>query len=131
VGSVIVAVPLVVTATISSLLAPEVLQHDIQLVEPLRPRALVVAHPVVDGLERMAVEPVQPLPSFVTHLDRSHLSEHPQVLGHLWGGQGLSAANPEAGQKLPVGPRPDPPLATHLVYSPLFTMAENSSAILQ
>ena len=68
---------------ISFLLLLEVLQHDIQLVEPLRPRALVGLHPVVDGLERVAVQPVQPLPSFVTHVNRSHFSEHPQVLGHL------------------------------------------------
>ena len=31
----------------------------------------------------MAVEPVQPLPSFVAHVDRSHLPQHAQVLGHL------------------------------------------------
>src|SRR6266498_3668605 len=61
-----------------------VLQHGIQPVEPLRPRALVVLHPVVDGLECVAIQPVQPLPSFVTHANRSHFSEHPQVLGHLW-----------------------------------------------
>src|SRR5215217_2415059 len=83
VGSVTVAVPLLVTAAISFLLLLQFLQDAVQLIEPLRPRAFVVLHPVVDGLERAAVEPVKPLPSLATHVDRSHLSEHPQVLGHL------------------------------------------------
>src|SRR5918992_4459693 len=75
VGSVTLAVPLlVVIAAISFLLPLEVLQHDIQPVEPLRPRALVALHPVMDGLEGVPVQPVQPLPSFVTHVDRSHFS---------------------------------------------------------
>jgi len=43
VGSVTVAVPLLVAA-ISFLLLLEVLQHSIQLAEPLRPGALVVLH---------------------------------------------------------------------------------------
>src|SRR6266508_4664331 len=54
VGSVTVAVPLLVTA-ISFLLLLEVLQHD-----------------------------VQPLPSLLTHVNHAHRSEHPQMLGHLW-----------------------------------------------
>src|SRR3990170_7566603 len=58
VGSVTVAVPLL---TAISFLLLEVLQHDIQLVEPPRPQALVSLHPVVDGLERVAVQSVQPL----------------------------------------------------------------------
>ena len=41
----------------------------------------------MDGLQRGAVQPVQALPSFVAHLNGSHFSEHPQVLGHLWLGQ--------------------------------------------
>src|SRR6266436_2711824 len=77
VGSVTVAVPLLVTA-ISFLLLLEFLQHDIQPLEPLRPGALVGLHPVVDGLERVAVQPVEPLPSLVTHVNHSHFSEHPQ-----------------------------------------------------
>src|SRR5829696_3905486 len=76
-----VAVPLLVTAHISFLL--QFLQHAFHPVEPLRPRTLVLLHPVMDGLERVAVEPVQPLASLVTHVDRPHLSEHSQVLGHL------------------------------------------------
>src|SRR5918999_2045320 len=82
VGSDTVAVPLLVIAI--SYLLLEVLQHDIQLVEPFRPRALVRLYPVMDGLERPAVQPVQPLSSFVTHGNRAHLAEHSQVLGHLW-----------------------------------------------
>src|SRR5207253_6570176 len=59
VGRITVAVPLlVVTATISFLLLLEILQHDIEPFEPLRPRVLVVLHPVVDRLERVAVQPV-------------------------------------------------------------------------
>ena len=38
----------------------------------------------MDGLEGVAVQPVQPLASFATHVNRSHLSKHTQVLGHLW-----------------------------------------------
>src|SRR5918999_2323853 len=83
VGRVTLAVPLLVT-DISFLPLLEFLQHDVQPVESFRPRALVALHPVVDGLERVAVQPVQPLPSFVTHVNRSHFSEHSQVLGHLW-----------------------------------------------
>src|SRR5262249_32461900 len=83
VGSVSFAVPLAITLTIS-FLSLELLQHDVQLVEPLRPRALVALHPVVDGLERPAVHPIQPLPSFFAHVDRPHFAEHPEVLGHLW-----------------------------------------------
>ena len=41
----------------------------------------------MDGLERVAVQPVQPLASVFAHVDRPHLSEHPQVLGHLRLGQ--------------------------------------------
>src|SRR4030088_2547653 len=74
VGSVTFAVPLLVTA-ISFLLLFEFLQHHIQLFEPLRPQALVGLHPVVDGLEGTAVEPVQPLPSVVTHFNRFHFSQ--------------------------------------------------------
>src|SRR6266540_646989 len=82
VGSVTFALPLLVTG-ISLLLLFEVFQHDVELHEPLRPRVLVRLHPVVDGLERATVEPVHALPSFLSHLDHSHLPEHPQVLGHL------------------------------------------------
>src|SRR5918998_4463066 len=97
-GSVTFAVPLLVIAAISFLL--QFPQHAIQPVEPFRPQALVVLHPVVDGLERMAVEPVQPLPSLVTDVDRSHLSEHPQVLGHLW------LRQPEQAHQFVHGPLP-------------------------
>ena len=45
----------------------------------------------MDGLERVAVQPVQALPSFAPHVNRSHFSEHPQVLGHLWLGQSEQA----------------------------------------
>jgi hypothetical protein len=66
------------------LLLFEFLQDRIQPFEALRPGALVVLHSVMDGLERMAVQSIQPLASFVAHLNRSYFSEHPQVLGDLW-----------------------------------------------
>ena len=44
-------------------------------------------NPVVDRFERATVEPVEPLASLVTDLDRSDRSEHRQVLGHLRLGQ--------------------------------------------
>src|ERR1041385_4520002 len=75
-GVVTFAGPLLVTATIP-LLSFEVLQHVVQLSEPLRPGVLVTLHPVVDGLERVAVQPVQPLPSFVSHVDHTHFPQHP------------------------------------------------------
>src|SRR5881397_1639714 len=83
VGSDNVAVPLLVIA-IFFLLLLEILQHDVQLVEPLRPQTFVVLHPVMDGLECGAVQPVLPPPSFSAHVDCSDFAEHPQVLGHLW-----------------------------------------------
>jgi hypothetical protein len=52
VGSVTFAVPLLLTVAISVLLLLEVFEDGVQLVEALGPRALVVLHPVVDGLER-------------------------------------------------------------------------------
>jgi hypothetical protein len=77
VGSVTLAVLLVVTAAISSLWLLELVQDDVQLAEPLGPRAFVVPNPVVDRLERASVQPVEPLASLVTDLDRSDRSEHP------------------------------------------------------
>src|SRR5215210_5892744 len=81
-GSVTVAVALLVTSAISLLLL-EVFQDDIEVVEPLGPRALVGLDPVVDRLERPAVEPVEPLPPLVAHVDRTDLPQHPQVLRDL------------------------------------------------
>src|ERR671917_1065144 len=81
VGSVTVAVPLPVTPT-PFLLPLEVLEHGVHPVEPLRPEALVAKHPIVNGLERPLVQPIHPPPPLVARLDRPHLSEHPQVLGH-------------------------------------------------
>jgi hypothetical protein len=82
VGSVTFAVPLLVTA-ISSVLLLEFLQHGVQPVEALRPRSLVGLHPVMDGLERTAVDPVQALPAVVADVYRSDQAQHPQMLGHL------------------------------------------------
>src|ERR671924_310684 len=88
VGSITFAAPLLLTVAISLLLLLEVFEYDIQLPEALRPRALVGLHPVVDGLQRAAVQAIQPLPSVFAHVDRAHLPEHSQVLRYL----GLSEA---------------------------------------
>src|SRR5690349_7196574 len=82
VGSVSIAVPLVGTA-ISFLLLLEVFQDVIQSIEAFRPGALVTRNPVVNRLERTAVQPVEPLPSALPHVDRAHFPEHPEVLRHL------------------------------------------------
>src|SRR3954465_11235468 len=79
VGRVTLAVPLFVTA-ISVLLLFEFLENDIELVEALRPQALVVLDPVVDRLERRPVQSIEPLPTMVTDLHGSHFAEHWQVL---------------------------------------------------
>src|SRR5829696_146821 len=99
-GSVTFAVPLL-TAMVFLLLL-EVFQHVVQFVEPLRPKALVRLDPVVDGLQRVAVQPVEPLPSFFAHVDRPHLAEHAKVLGHLWLSQPELADNVVDGA-LPAG----------------------------
>src|SRR4026208_1744990 len=82
VGRVTVAVPLVVIAIVF-LLLHEVFQHDIQLVEPLRPRALVLLDPIVNGLERVAVEPIEPLAPALAYVDSSAFPAHTQVLRDL------------------------------------------------
>src|SRR5215213_2444261 len=71
------------SVTSMAFLLLEVFEDVVQLVEPLRPQPLEPAHPVVDGLERPAVDPVDPAPSHVADVDRPHLAEHAQVLGHL------------------------------------------------
>src|ERR671916_574147 len=98
VGSVTVAFPLLGIAATSSLLLLEFLQHDVHPVEPLRPEALVAPHPVVDGLERPRVQPVQPLPPLLAHVDRPNLPEHPKVLGHQ------RLAHPEQAHQVAHGP---------------------------
>src|SRR5215204_536054 len=99
-GSVTFALPLLVTCDISLLLSLEVLEHVVEAVEPLRPQPLEAGHPVVDGLERLAVDPVQAPPAVVSHVHRSHFAEHPQVLGHLRLGQ------PELGDQVVDGALP-------------------------
>src|SRR3954454_13397384 len=80
-GSVTVAVPLL--TVIACFLPLEIFGDIVQPGEPLRPRALVAAHPVVDGLERRAVEPVDPVPARLADVDRPDLAQHPQMLGDL------------------------------------------------
>src|SRR3954470_21760662 len=56
-GRVTFAVPLVATAIVVLLL--EIFQDVVQQLEALRPQPLVALDPVVDGLEREAVEAIQ------------------------------------------------------------------------
>ena len=70
-------------AVIVLLLSFQVFQHGVELLEPLRPRPLVGLHPVVNGLQRVAVEAVQAPASVVAHVDRADLTQHAQVLRHL------------------------------------------------
>src|SRR5437867_2446393 len=65
------------------LLVLELFQDGVELVEAVRPETLVVLDPVVDGLERAAVEAVQPPPSVLADGDDIDLAEHPQVLRDL------------------------------------------------
>src|SRR5262249_20909881 len=67
VGSVTVALRVTVMSFV--LLVFEFVQHGIELLEALAPRALVVLDPVVDRLERLAVQPVEPLPPSLAHRD--------------------------------------------------------------
>jgi hypothetical protein len=75
VGSVTVAVLLV--TVICSFLPLEVFQHDIQLFEPIGPQTLAVGDPVVNRLERGAVQPVQPLSPLVAYVYDANLAQHP------------------------------------------------------
>src|SRR3954469_23870922 len=81
VGNVIVAVPLL--TAIADLLLFDLVENVFQLREPLGPGPLVAAHPVVDGLERRAVDPVDPPATLVAHLDRPDRAQDAQVLRDL------------------------------------------------
>src|ERR1700674_1438393 len=70
-----------------SVLLLQFVQDDVQLVETLCPQLLVGSDPVVDGLERLTVDPVHPLPSLITDLDQPYLLQHTEMLGHLRLGQ--------------------------------------------
>src|SRR6185436_15434609 len=72
-----------VTCDISLLLSLEVLEHVVETAEPLAPKLLEADDPVVDGLQRLAVDPVQAPPPLVADLHRSHFAEHLEVLGDL------------------------------------------------
>src|SRR5262245_58268817 len=74
-------------ACIACLLLLELFENVVERLEALVPRLLVALHPVMDGLERAAVEPVDPAASVLEHVDRPHFAQHAQVLGHLRLGQ--------------------------------------------
>src|SRR5256885_15405692 len=82
VGIVTTAVPLLVSTTIVLLHFLEFFQNNIQPIEALRPRTLVGLHPVVDGLERLAIDRIHPPPPFVANSNERHLREYAQVFGN-------------------------------------------------
>src|SRR5436190_14725122 len=80
-GSVTTALLLVVAISVSFLL--ELLQHRVEArVAPL-PRLLEPAHPVVDGLQRLAVDGVDPPAPLVADAHEADLAQYPQMLGYL------------------------------------------------
>src|ERR1700704_3136684 len=72
VGSVTTAVRLLVIAIMFLLVFLEFFQDDIQPIEALRPRALVVLHPIVDGLQGLPFQPVQPLAPLIAHTHQAY-----------------------------------------------------------
>src|SRR5919106_953760 len=82
-GSVTAARRLVAAATMFVLLGFEVFQHFVHRVEPLAPRPLELLHPVVDRPERLAMQPVEPLPPGASGVHQAHLPQDPQVLRDL------------------------------------------------
>src|SRR5262245_52410163 len=84
-GSVTFAERLVVT--VISFLLLELSENRVQPLEAVRPRLLVLSDPVVDRLERLAVQPVEAPPSVLADVDRSDLAQHAQVLRDLRLGQ--------------------------------------------
>src|SRR5262245_59191534 len=61
----------------------ELVEDPVHEAEPGVPGPLEVLDPVVHGLERRAVQPVQPLATLVPHGDEADLPEDPEVLRHL------------------------------------------------
>jgi hypothetical protein len=94
------AVPLLAT-TISFLLPSEFLEHDVELFEPVVPQLLVRRDPVVNRLQRAAVQAIHPAPAVLTDLDEPDLAQDAQVLGDL------RLGDPEPGDQIV-----DRPLAT-------------------
>jgi hypothetical protein len=86
-GSVTVAVRLSIAIVRSSFVV-ELVEKFIQRVEPRTPRSLVGLDPVVNGLEPLAVQPIDPLPPDPANEHETDLSEDAEVLRDL----GLSEA---------------------------------------
>src|SRR5688500_12547275 len=81
-GSVTTADWLLVLVVISLLLF-QLVQKLVERLEALVPRLSEADDPVVDRLERPAIEPVHAVPALVSHGDQAHLAQDAQVLGHL------------------------------------------------
>jgi hypothetical protein len=56
-------------------------QHLVHALEAPLPGPGEAAHPLVDRLERPAVDPVEPLSPLLAHAHQADLAQHPQVLG--------------------------------------------------
>src|SRR5262249_36743541 len=67
-------------AAIVVLLLFEFLEYRVHRVKALLPRALVSLDPVMDGLERRAVEAIEPAAPVVAHVHRTDLAQDAQVL---------------------------------------------------
>jgi hypothetical protein len=63
------------------LLVLQFFQHFVQTFESARPGRLIGPNPVVDGLEGLPVQAVDPLPALVADSDEADLPKHPEVLG--------------------------------------------------
>src|SRR5947209_9546721 len=75
--------PVRLSSSASSFLSVlELLEYGVEPVEPLGPRLFELPHPVVDRLERRAVEPVEPPPPVVARLHGADLAQHLKVLRH-------------------------------------------------
>ena len=68
-----------VAVLVFKVLAFKVLEDVFEQLEPLFPEVLIAGYPVVDGLQGLRVQPVEPLPPFVAHVHGAHLAEHAKV----------------------------------------------------
>ncbi len=75
---------MVPSVVIPLLLSFEFVQQLVERFEAFLPRPFVGLDPVVDRLQRPAIQPVHPLPPFVAHVHQAHLPKDAQVFGHLW-----------------------------------------------
>src|SRR5205823_2389167 len=76
-GVVTTAVPLLPSSAIVVL---QLLERLVHACEALFPCPGEAAHPLMDRLQRPALEPVEPLAALLAHAHQADLAQHPQVL---------------------------------------------------